>query len=139
MQNADLNKMLQEIRDRTKPEEKRYIKKNMAIVNAIYQALERKNMKASDLAKKMGKSPAEISKWLSGMHNITLQSITKLEAILDEDIVLTPSVAQSQYERTKYVTFKMQANPNRIQEISYDKPTGWSMKNRNQTCKKHVS
>ena len=136
---ADLNKMLQEIRDRTKPEEKRYIKKNMAIVNAIYEALERKNMKASDLAKKMGKSPAEISKWLSGMHNITLQSITKLEAILDEDIVLTPSVAQSQYERTKYVTFKMQANPNRIQEISYDKPTGWSMKNRNQTCKKHVS
>src|SRR6056297_1313204 len=117
---ADLNKMLQEIRNRTKPEQKRYIKKNIAIVNAIYEALERKNMKASDLARKMGKSPAEISKWLSGSHNLTLQSITKLETILDEDIVLTPSEAQSQFERTKYVTFRAQANPNRLRKTSYN-------------------
>jgi len=137
---ADLNKMLQEIRNRTKPEQKRYIKKNIAIVNAIYEALERKNMKASDLARKMGKSPAEISKWLSGSHNLTLQSITKLETILDEDIVLTPSEALSQFERTKYVTFRVQANPNRLRKTSYNqKSAEWSIKGRTQTSKKMVS
>ena len=137
---ADLNKMLQEIRNRTKPEQKRYIKKNIAIVNAIYEALERKNMKASDLARKMGKSPAEISKWLSGSHNLTLQSITKLETILDEDIVLTPSEALSQFERTKYVTFRAQANPNRLREISYNQQSAeWSIIGRSQTSKKLVS
>ncbi|MFW5821460.1 MAG: helix-turn-helix domain-containing protein [Bacteroidota bacterium] len=137
---ADLNKMLQEIRNRTKPEQKRYIKKNIAIVNAIYEALERKNMKASDLARKMGKSPAEISKWLSGSHNLTLQSITKLETIFDEDIVLTPYEAQSQFERTKYVTFRVQANPNRLREISYNQQSAeWSIIGRTQTSKKLVS
>jgi transcriptional regulator with XRE-family HTH domain len=136
---ADLNKMLHEIRKRTKPEQKRFIKKNMAIVNAIYEALERKNMKASDLARKMDKSPAEISKWLSGSHNLTLQSITRLETILDEDLILTPAEAQKRYKKVKYISFKVQANPNKIQTISYDKPTEWSIKTKNQSWKKLAS
>jgi transcriptional regulator with XRE-family HTH domain len=111
----------------------------MAIVNAIYEALERKNMKASDLARKMDKSPAEISKWLSGSHNLTLQSITRLETILDEDLILTPAEAQKRYKKVKYISFKVQANPNKIQTISYDKPTEWSIKTKNQSWKKLAS
>ncbi len=47
--------------------------------------------KQSELAKYMGKTEAEISKWFSGTHNFTLQTLAKLEAAFGEPIISVPS------------------------------------------------
>jgi transcriptional regulator with XRE-family HTH domain len=39
-------------------------------------------MSQKELANKLNKTEAEISKWLSGMHNFTLRTISKLESAL---------------------------------------------------------
>lgn len=36
-----------------------------------------------DLAKKFGKSPSEITKWLSGNHNFTVDTLIEIERVLD--------------------------------------------------------
>jgi transcriptional regulator with XRE-family HTH domain len=46
-----------------------------------------KKMKQKDLANLMGKSEAEISKWLKGTHNFNIDTILKIQTILDEDII----------------------------------------------------
>lgn len=67
-----------------------FVDKSLEIANYIFQVMENKNMKQKDLADALGKSEAEISKWLAGMHNYTLRSLSKLEAALGETIVCTP-------------------------------------------------
>ena len=64
------------------PEIEKYIETNLAITEKVRLAIERKGWKTKDLAQAMGKSPSEVSKWLSGMHNLTLKSIVKMEIAL---------------------------------------------------------
>lgn len=69
------------------PEIEKYIENNLAITEKIRIALEQRGWKALDLAKAMNKSPSEVSKWLSGTHNLTLKSMTKLEIALNIDLI----------------------------------------------------
>jgi methylmalonyl-CoA mutase cobalamin-binding domain/chain len=46
-----------------------------------------------ELAARMGKTEAEVSRWLNELHNLTVKSIAKLEVALGEDIILTPGTA----------------------------------------------
>lgn len=79
------------------PEIERFIDKNFAITEKVRLAMEVKGWKAQDLANAMGKSPSELSKWLSGMHNLTLKSITKMEYALEVDLINIESVKEIQY------------------------------------------
>ena len=72
------------------PEDKIFVDKSVEIADHIFQLMEQKGMKQKDLAEKMGKTEAELSKILSGMHNMTLRSIAKLEAALGSTIICTP-------------------------------------------------
>lgn len=72
------------------PASKLFAKKSLDVVDQIHHILEQKNMTQKDLAQKLGKSESEISKWLSGGHNITLKTIAKLEIALDATILTTP-------------------------------------------------
>jgi len=65
----------------------RLVKKNLAIACKIQEVLDRKDMKAVDLANKMSKQKSEISKWLSGQHTFSMRTITAIETALDSDIV----------------------------------------------------
>ena len=69
------------------PEIEKYIETNLAITEKVRLAIERKGWKTIDLATAMGKSPSEVSKWLSGMHNLTLKSIVKMEIALGIDLL----------------------------------------------------
>lgn len=90
----------------------RFVDKNLDISQQVFAILEKKGWNQSDLANALGKSNAEISKWLSGSHNLTLRSIAKMEAILAADIIITPNKAEQQYKEIKYVTLKVQASKN---------------------------
>lgn len=79
------------------PEIESFIEKNLAITERIRLAMEQKGWRAKDLAAAMGKSPSEVSKWLSGMHNLTLKSIIKMEQALDVCLVYTEPEKQYEY------------------------------------------
>ena len=79
------------------PEIDSFIEKNLAITEKVRLAMESKGWKSQDLAKAMDKSPSEVSKWLSGMHNITLKSIIKMEQALGIDLIHTEPVKEYEY------------------------------------------
>lgn len=72
---------------RTPQGTKRFVSKMLDIADRIHEILEAKGMSQKDLAKALGKSESEISKWLSGTHNLELKTITKIEEALGEDIL----------------------------------------------------
>ena len=63
------------------------VRLSVEIVERIDKLMQQKNMNQNDLARALGKTPSEISKWLSGTHNFTLKSIQKLEFILGQPIL----------------------------------------------------
>lgn len=96
------SKVLQQILSETPAEVGAFVRKYGDIVVRIHQLLKDKGITQKELADRMDKSPSEISKWLSGNHNLTLRSITKLETELGEEIINVPkrhivfSTAQSE-------------------------------------------
>lgn len=57
------------------------------IVDRIHDILVKKGLKQKDLAILMGKSEAEISKWMRGTHNFTLETLLNIENVLDAPIL----------------------------------------------------
>lgn len=86
----DGNKIFDEILNESK-EEAAFIKKSLQIATHINDVLESRNMLQKEFALKMGKSEAEISKWLSGFHNFTIKTIANIEVALGESIIITPN------------------------------------------------
>ena len=66
---------------------KRMSSYSFAIAARIDAILARKGWNKTDFANAMGKTNAEISKWMSGQHNFTISTIAKIEAALEEDII----------------------------------------------------
>ena len=58
------------------------------IVARIDAILKEKHMTQRDLARKMGKSDAVISRWTTGFPNLTLRSIAELSSALGEPLVI---------------------------------------------------
>lgn len=113
------SQVIERIRERTKPENKIYIQKNLAISNQISKYLYSKEWTQKEFAAKLGKHESEISKILSGLHNITLKSIAKMEAVIGEDIILTPIEACKKYSSVKYVFLKEKAKSNKTEVTSW--------------------
>ena len=57
------------------------------IIARIDQILKEKNMTQRDLAKKMGRSEAVISRWTTGFPNLTLKSIAEISTALGEPLI----------------------------------------------------
>ena len=81
------NKIMDGIRSTITPEIKLQMEMSVAIANRIYDILEDRGMSQKDLAKRLGKTETEVSRWLSGTHNLTLATICKISAALEADVV----------------------------------------------------
>lgn len=57
------------------------------IVDRIHCILVDKGLKQKDLAEMLGKKESEISKWMRGTHNFTIETISSIEAALGEPII----------------------------------------------------
>ena len=55
---------------------------SFALADKIDMILREKNISKKQLAKKMGKTEAEVSRWLGGTHNFTLRTIAKISDAL---------------------------------------------------------
>ena len=58
-----------------------------SIIARIDTLLKEKHMTQRDLAKKLGKSEAVVSRWTSGFPNLTLRSIAELSIALGEPLI----------------------------------------------------
>ncbi len=108
--------LIQELREKAKPENKRFISLNLDITAQVYALLKQKGMTQKEFAKAIGKNESEVSRWLTGLHNLTLKSIAKMEAVLGEEIIITPEKACERYKSIQYVPLKVYANTNEIKE-----------------------
>lgn len=55
---------------------------SFAIADKIDTALREQHMSQKQFAKKIGKTEAEVSRWLGGTHNFTLRTIAKISDAL---------------------------------------------------------
>jgi len=89
-----------------------YVNLSIDIALQVEKRLVEKGWTKREFAKQMGKSEAEVSKWLSGVHNLTLKSIAKMNNALGEDIVITPTRAKQKYSTIKFIPIKVHARLN---------------------------
>ena len=79
--------VLEERRKRVNPEIRQSVAFSFRIVDRIHEILLEKGLKQKDLAQRLGKSEAEISKWMRGTHNFTIDTLVSIEEALDAPIV----------------------------------------------------
>lgn len=88
-------------RELVKPEARAKVAMSFRIVDRIHDILEEKGLKQKDLAKRMGKSEAEISKWMRGTHNFTIDTLVAIEEALKAPILQV-------YHDKKYPTYDLE-------------------------------
>ena len=69
------------------PETRRAVGFSFLIVDRIHEILERKGLRQKDLAMRLGKKEPEISKWMRGTHNFTIDTLISIENALGEPII----------------------------------------------------
>lgn len=121
------------------PESEQYVGKNLDISQQIIAILKKKGWTQKVLAKKMNKRESEISKLLSGLHNLTLNTITNIEVVLGEDIILTPLKAEEKYKKTAYIKLKVEAVRNNKQNVSQINNATYNWNGNKQTGKLKAS
>ena len=57
------------------------------IVDRIHEILVQRNLRQKDLAEMLGKSEAEISKWMRGTHNFTIDTVVSIEEALQAPVL----------------------------------------------------
>jgi len=73
---------IDEIFKEISPAELNRTKQRMLLAAKIDDAIKAKGWKKTDFAHAMIKSPSEISKWLSGTHNFTTDTLSDIEEVL---------------------------------------------------------
>lgn len=74
-------------RAKVSPEVRRSVDLSFLIVDRIHDILEQKGLKQKDLADMLGKKESEISKWMRGTHNFTIETISSIEKVLGMPIL----------------------------------------------------
>jgi transcriptional regulator with XRE-family HTH domain len=60
---------------------------SFSVSDKIHRLLTDRCMTQKELAKRMGKTEAEVSVWLSGQHNFTLRTLARISVVLGEDLI----------------------------------------------------
>lgn len=82
------NSTLDDLLDSISDEEFGMADKKMGMAAKIADAMEEKGWKHKDLIGAIGKgNPSEVTKWLSGTHNFTMETLIKLERALEINLL----------------------------------------------------
>ena len=79
--------ILEARRKQVNPDVRERVELSFQIVNRIHEILTEKGLKQKDLAERLDKSEAEISKWMRGTHNFTIDTLVAIEAALEAPIL----------------------------------------------------
>lgn len=81
------NKRLEERRKKISNDVDIFVKQSFDIVDRIHEILVKQGKERKDLARLLGKSESEISKWMTGTHNFTINTLAKIQDVLGESII----------------------------------------------------
>ena len=70
-----------------KPETRKEVGYAFDIAATIRAILIKKGLSQADFARMCGKKEAEISRWMTGIHNFTIRTISMIETVLDARII----------------------------------------------------
>lgn len=79
-------------RQRVSSEVRKRVDLSFMIVDRIHAILEEKGLKQKDLAVLLGKKESEISKWMRGTHNFTIDTVSAIESALGAPILQVVNV-----------------------------------------------
>ena len=60
---------------------------SFALADKLDAILNEKGLSQKEFAKMIGKTEAEVSRWLGGTHNFTLKTIAKISSVLNVDLI----------------------------------------------------
>ena len=89
------SELISDLLKNIRPEEQEQTDYKMKLAAKIYAALKSKGWKSVDLAEALHlKSPSLVSKWLSGTHNFTVDTLVEIQRVLairllDEKLIIT--------------------------------------------------
>ena len=106
----DKTAVVERLKSKILPENRIFVRKNLAISEQVEALRKEKGWTQKELAQKLGKTESEVSRLLSGMHNLTLKSIAKLEAELGSDIITTPLEISKKQDAASTSTSKASVN-----------------------------
>ena len=81
------NAIMDNIRSEMSPEMKKQMELSVSIANRIYDILEQRGLSQKQFAAMVGKTETEVSRWLSGTHNMTVATIAKISTALGCEII----------------------------------------------------
>lgn len=80
-------KFFSEVFERIPKHIEKQVDLSMMVSDKIADILSAKGMTQKMFAKEIGRSEAEVSRWLGGTHNFTLSTLAKISSCLGEDII----------------------------------------------------
>jgi transcriptional regulator with XRE-family HTH domain len=83
------SKVINELFSEITPEEQKMTDKRMQLAERIFDAMKAKNISKLELARQMGKHASVITRWLSGTHNFTADTLFEIGEILGIQIINT--------------------------------------------------
>jgi antitoxin component HigA of HigAB toxin-antitoxin module len=78
---------LRELLGEISPEDRAQTRLSFEISNKLYILMQERGLSKKQLANAIGKSPSEVTRWLSGEHNFTIATIGMLSAFFGEPII----------------------------------------------------
>lgn len=104
--------------DSITPEEQEQTDYKMKLSAKIYAGLKAKGWKSLDLANALNfKSPSLVSKWLSGTHNFTVDTLVDIQRVLNIKLL---NVELSQAAPTLQVNFTVSVEPASLSKDIYE-------------------
>lgn len=91
--------------------EKVQVETKFNLANALESLLKNKGISKSEFAAKMGKSPSEISKWLSGKHNFTIDTLMEIAHALKVDLTELLKFKPEPLIKTKVTVHRKKHSP----------------------------
>lgn len=123
---------IDELMDETDEKEYKRTEKRMMMAARIDEAKRAKGWKNKDLAKALRKKPSEISKYLSGTHNFTIDTLSDLEEVLGIQLLNLKEKPKTQilYNKNLTVSSDIEVPSTSVNEpdIESDFFTGYSLK-----------
>lgn len=86
------NPLMESLRKGLTKEEQAQIDDSFALADRIVYLLKKHEITQRQLAERLGKRESEVSKWLSGSHNFTQSTLTKISCAIGESIYVLPNI-----------------------------------------------
>ncbi len=81
------SKIIYGLLDEISPEEQKMTDRKMLLAARIADRMKKMGLRKKDLAKALGVQPSVITKWLSGTHNFTEETLWKIGDFLEIDLI----------------------------------------------------